>query len=211
MAKIKVYNLEGKSSGEIELSDAIFALPPNDELLQQVSVALLANRRQVLAHAKTRGERAGSGIKPWRQKGTGRARVGSVRTPLWKKGGVIFGPTKNRNFKKKINQKMKSKALALALSGKLAEKEITVIENFSLVEKKTKKMAEALKNLKLQGSSLLVFSSKEKEGRRFSQNLVKVNNALANQVNVLNILNNKNIIFSQESVREIEKRFNKKD
>lgn len=209
MAKIKVYNLEGKSSGEMELSDAIFALPGNDELLQQVSVALLANRRQVLAHAKTRGERAGSGIKPWRQKGTGRARVGSVRTPLWRKGGIIFGPTKDRNFKKKINQKMKSKALALALSGKLAEKEIILIENFFLAEKKTKKMAKALKNLKLQGSCLLVFSQKEKESRRFSRNLVKVTNALSNQVNVLNILNNKNIIFSEESVKELEERFKK--
>lgn len=209
MAKIKVYNLEGKTSGEIELADAIFALPANDELLQQVSVALQANRRQVLAHAKTRGERAGSGIKPWKQKGTGRARVGSVRTPLWKKGGIIFGPTKDRNFKKKINQKMKAKALALSLSGKLSAKELMIVENFSLKEKKTKKMAEALKNLKIQGSSLLVFSQKEKEARRFSRNLVKVSNALANQVNVLNILNNKNIIFSEESVRELQERFKK--
>jgi large subunit ribosomal protein L4 len=209
MAKIKVYNLEGKAGKEIELSDAIFALPENDELLQQVSVALLANRRQVLAHAKTRGERAGSGIKPWKQKGTGRARVGSVRTPLWRKGGIIFGPTKDRNFKKKINQKMKSKALALALSGKLSAKEMTVVENFDIAEKKTKKMAEALKNLKFKGSCLLIFSNKEREGRRFSQNLAKVTNALANQVNVLNILNNKNIIFSRESIKEIEERFKK--
>lgn len=209
MAKIKVYNLEGKTGKEIELSDAIFALPKNDELLQQVSVALLANRRQVLAHAKTRAERAGSGIKPWKQKGTGRARVGSVRSPLWRKGGVIFGPTNDRNFKKKINQKMKSKALALALSGKLFEKEMTVLENFAIAEKKTKKMAEALKNLKLKGSSLLVFSGKEKESRRFSRNLVKVKNALASQVNVLNILNNKNIIFSEESIKELEERFKK--
>lgn len=211
MAKIKVYNLEGKTSKEIELADAIFALPRNDELLQQVSVALLANRRQVLAHTKTRGERAGSGIKPWKQKGTGRARVGSVRSPLWKKGGIIFGPTKDRNFKKKINQKMKSKALALALSGKLSAKELIVIENFSIKEKKTKQMSAALKNLKLQGSSLLVFSQKEKESRRFSRNLIKVTNALASQINVLNVLNNKNIIFSQESIKELQDRFKKQD
>ena len=209
MTKIKVYNLKGRTSEEMELSDAIFSLPKNDELLQQVSVALLANQRQVLAHAKNRAERAGSGIKPWKQKGTGRARVGSVRSPLWRKGGVIFGPTKDKNFKKKINQKMKSKALALALSGKLSEKEMTVMENFEIAEKKTKKMAEVLKNLKLKGSSLLIFSSQEKELRRFSQNLAKVRNALASQLNVLNILNNKNIIFSQESVKELEKRFKK--
>jgi len=209
MAKIKIYNLEGESSGEMELSDAIFALPKNDELLQQVLVALLSNSRQVLAHAKTRAERAGSGIKPWKQKGTGRARVGSVRSPLWRKGGIIFGPTKDRNFKKKINQKMKSKALALALSGKLSEKEMIVMENFSIVEKKTKKMAEVLKNLKIKGSSLLVFSNKENEMKRFSQNLAKVKNASAGQLNVLNILNNKNIIFSRESVKELEERFKK--
>jgi large subunit ribosomal protein L4 len=209
MAKIKVYNLEGKTSGEIELADAIFALPKNDELLHQAYVTLLSNQRQVLAHAKTRAERAGSGIKPWKQKGTGRARVGSVRSPLWRKGGVIFGPNKNRNFKKKINQKMKSKALILALSGKFFEKEMTVVENFEITEKKTKKMAEVLKNLKLKGSSLLIFSSKEKDLRRFSQNLAKVSNALAGQLNVLNILNNKNIIFSKESVKELEVRFKK--
>lgn len=209
MAKIKVYNSEGKTSGEIKLSDAIFSLPKNDELLHQAYVALLSNQRQVLAHAKTRAERAGSGIKPWKQKGTGRARVGSVRSPLWRKGGVIFGPTKDRNFKKKINQKMKSKALALALSGKFSEKEMIVTENFEVAEKKTKKMAEILKNLKLKGSILIVFSSQEKDQRRFSRNLVKVRNALANQLNVLDILNNKNIIFSKESVRELEDRFKK--
>jgi large subunit ribosomal protein L4 len=209
MAKIKVYNLEGKSSGEMELSDAIFAIPKNNELLQQVAVALLANKRQVLAHTKTRAERAGSGIKPWKQKGTGRARVGSVRSPLWKKGGIIFGPTKNRNFKKKINQKMKVKALALALSGKLAEKEMTVLENFKISEKKTKQMAAILKNLKIKGSCLLIFSQKEREWKRYSQNLVRVSNALAGQLNVLNILNNKNIIFSQDSVKELEERFKK--
>lgn len=104
---------------------------------------------------------------------------------------------------------MKSKALILALSGKFFEKEMTVVENFEITEKKTKKMAEVLKNLKLKGSSLLIFSSKEKDLRRFSQNLAKVSNALAGQLNVLNILNNKNIIFSKESVKELEVRFKK--
>src|SRR3989339_1158980 len=141
MAKIKVYNLAGKTSGEIELADAIFALPKNDELLQQVSVALLANRRQVLAHAKTRGERAGSGIKPWKQKGTGRARVGSVRTPVWRKGGIVFGPRNDRNFKQKINKKMNEKAILLALSGKMKDGQIKVVDKFDFSEKKTKTAA----------------------------------------------------------------------
>src|SRR4030042_3579155 len=98
--KAAVHNLAGKKIKDIELSDSVFSLPENDTLLHQVFVAQYANRRQVLAHAKDRAERAGSGKKPWRQKGTGRARVGSVRSPIWRKGGVIFGPTKDRNFKK---------------------------------------------------------------------------------------------------------------
>src|SRR3989339_2196997 len=117
--KIEVYNLAGKKIEDIEASDAVFGLPGNDELLHQVYVAISANQRQVLAHTKTRGERAGSGKKPWRQKGTGRARVGSVRTPVWKKGGVVFGPRKDRNFSQKINQKMKAQAIRMVLAEKL--------------------------------------------------------------------------------------------
>jgi len=209
MAKAKVYNLKGKEVEEIKLNDSVFGLPANDDLLHQVYVALSGNKRQVLAHTKTRGERAGSGIKPWRQKGTGRARVGSVRTPVWRKGGVAFGPTSDRNFKKKINKKMNSKAITLALSGKLRDGEMTIIDKFELEEKKTKKMAEALKNLKLKGTILISFAGAEKDIRQFSRNLTAAQNILTSQLNVFDILNRKNLIFSKESVKYLEDKYGK--
>ena len=139
---------------DIELPEIVFGVQKNDALLHQVYVAQYANRRQVLAHTKDRAERAGSGKKPWRQKGTGRARVGSVRSPIWRKGGVIFGPTKDRNFKKDVSKKMNRKALAVALSGKLADKEIVIVDSLKMKEAKTKLMNKSLEALKLKGSLL---------------------------------------------------------
>lgn len=209
MITVKVYNLEGKEVEKLKLDDSVFGLSANDDLLHQVYVSLASNRRQVLAHTKTRGERAGSGIKPWRQKGTGRARVGSVRTPVWRKGGVAFGPTSDRNFKKKINKKMNSKAITITLSGKLRDSQMLVINKLELKEKKTKKMAEALKNLKVKGSVLFGFSAKEKDLQLTSRNLPRVKNILTSQLNVLDILNNKNLILSKESVKYLEKKYGK--
>lgn len=207
MAKIAVHNLDGKKVEDIELSDSVFGLPANDDLVHQVFVSLSANKRQVLAHTKNRGERAGSGIKPWRQKGTGRARVGSLRTPTWRGGGVAFGPTKDRNFKKKINKKMNAKAIAIVLSGKLKDKEIVILDKLELVNRKTKEMAAALKKFKLKGSALLSFGGKEKDLMRLSRNLPKVKNIATDQLNVLEMLNNKNLIMSKESVKYLEKKY----
>lgn len=209
MITAKVYNLEGKEVEKIKLEESVFKLPSNDDLVHQVYVSLVANRRQVIADTKTRGERAGSGIKPWRQKGTGRARVGSVRTPVWRKGGIIFGPTNERNFKKKINKKMNAKAVAVALSGKLRDSEMVIIDKLELEEKKTKKMAQSLKNLNLKGSVLLGFSEKEKDLRLASRNLPRVKNILTSQLNVLDILNRKNLILSKESVKYLENKYKK--
>lgn len=207
MITVKVYNLEGKVTEELQVSDSVFGLPANDDLVHQVYVSLLGNKRQVLAHTKNRGERAGSGIKPWRQKGTGRARVGSLRTPTWRGGGVAFGPTKDRNFKKKINKKMNAKAIALVLSGKLKDKEIIVLDKLELANQKTKLMAAALKNLKLKGSALMSFSAKEKNLMRLSRNLPKVKNIATDQLNVLAMLDNKHLIMSKESVKYLEKKY----
>jgi len=209
MTQITVYNLKGEKKEEMEVSEGVFGLPENDTLLHQVFVSLMANKRQVLADTKNRGERAGSGIKPWKQKGTGRARVGSVRTPTWKGGGVAFGPTNDRNYKKKINKKMNSKAIALALSGKLRDSEIFVLENFELKEKKTKKMSEVLQNLKIKGSALVGFYAKEKEMVLTARNLKKVDCILSENLNVLDILNHKNIILSKDSVKYLEKKYEK--
>lgn len=207
MAKIKVYNLEGKETGEITITDAVFGLKMNDDLVHQVYVTVAANKRQVLSHTKNRGERAGSGVKPWKQKGTGRARVGSVRTPLWRKGGIVFGPTKDKNFKKNINKKMREKAIKIVLSGKLSAGEIIVLDKLELKEKKTREFAKAFKSLKIKGSALVSFGDKEKDMRIFTRNIERVDNILTSQINVFDMLNHKNLILSQESVKYLEDKY----
>jgi large subunit ribosomal protein L4 len=207
MATLKVYNLEGKEIEEMQISDSVFGLPKNDDLVHQIVVAMDANKRQVLADTKTRGERAGSGIKPWKQKGTGRARVGSRRTPLWKKGGVVFGPSNDRNYKQKINKKMNQKAIATVLSGKLKDQEIFVIDKLSFSQKKTKQVAEMLLNFKIKGKTLMAFCDSEKEFRIVSRNLAKVENILTPQLNVLDMLRNKNLFMSKESVMYLEEKY----
>jgi large subunit ribosomal protein L4 len=205
--KIKVYNLEGKETEEMTVSDAVFGLKKNDELVHQVFVSISANLRQTLAHTKNRGDRAGSGIKPWRQKGTGRARAGSVRSPIWRKGGVAFGPRSDRNYDKKINKKMNSKAIAIVLSGKAKDGEILVVEKLELKENKTKAMAAVLKNLKIKGKTLIAFFGKERDLRITSRNIAKINNTLTEQLNVFDMLNHKNILLSKDSVKFLEKKY----
>jgi large subunit ribosomal protein L4 len=204
MVKFPVYNLKGEKVKDLELSEKVFGLKKNDALLHQVYVSQAANRRKVLAHTKDRAERAGSGVKPWRQKGTGRARVGSVRTPIWRKGGIVFGPTKDRNFKKDVPKKMGRKALAVALSGKLKDKELFLVDSLMIENAKTKMMSEALKNLRLSGSLLIGFSEKEKESKKASRNLVKVSNIDAKNLNVFDVLNNKYLLLSEEGVKILE-------
>lgn len=209
MLKASVYNLEGKKVEDMELSEAVFGLKKNDALLHQAYVAISLNQRQVLAHTKDRGERSGSGKKPWKQKGTGNARVGSVRTPVWRGGGIVFGPTKDRNFKKDINKKMMRKAILLALSEKVSSKEIMILDKIELAEKKTKKFAEVLKNLKIKGSSLIGFSAAEKDFRLYSRNLKKADNIMTSDLNVFDIMNHKNLILSKESVKYLESKYGK--
>jgi large subunit ribosomal protein L4 len=209
MAKVTVYNLKGEETSQLELSDKVFGLEKNDDLIHQVFVAISANARQALAHTKTRGERAGSGIKPWKQKGTGRARVGSVRTPVWRKGGVVFGPRNVRNYDKKVNKKMNSQAIAMVLSAKLKDKELVVVDSFDLAEKKTKIMAKALNDLKISGRTLIAFSKGEKDLRVVSRNIEKTSNIIADQLNVADMLNNKYLIMSKESVKMLEGKYGK--
>lgn len=209
MIKYPIYNLRGEKIKDIELSEDIFDMKRNDSLLHQVYVSQYANRRRVLAHTKDRAERAGSGRKPWKQKGTGRARVGSVRTPVWRKGGVVFGPTKDRNFKKDIPQKMNRKALVMAISGKMLDKKLIVVDSLKLPEIKVKLMKEALRALKLKGNVLIGFSGTEKEMKRASRNLVKVKNIDTNNLNVFDILNHEYLLLSKESIKNLESRYKK--
>lgn len=208
--KIAVYNKEGKEVEKIELSETVFGVERNDDLIHQAMIAIEANRRQVLAHTKTRGDRAGSGIKPWRQKGTGRARVGSVRTPVWRKGGIIFGPRNDRNFSKKINKKMNVKAILMVLSAKAKDKEIIVLDNLDIVAKKTKAMAQVLGNLKINKKTLIAFNEKEKDVRLASRNIPKTQNILIQQLNVSDMMKNKFLLLTKESVNYLEEKYAKK-
>jgi large subunit ribosomal protein L4 len=204
--KFPVYNLKGEKIKDIELSDSVFGLKKNDALLHQVYVSQYANRRKVLAHTKDRSERAGSGKKPWKQKGTGRARVGSVRSPIWRKGGIIFGPTKDRNFKKNIPQKMNRKAISVALSGKAVGKEIVIVESLEMKEPKTKVMSQVLGALKIKGSALIGFSKKERNSKRASRNIPKTSNIDVENLNVFDMLNSKWLIVSEEGAKLLEKK-----
>lgn len=209
MLKVPIYNLEGKKSGDLSLSEKVFGLASNNSLLHQAYITILGNQRKVIAHTKDRGERAGSGKKPWRQKGTGNARVGSVRNPVWRGGGIVFGPTKDRNFKKDINKKMMRKAILIALSEKVRSKNLLVLDKIEIVSKKTKEFSKAIKNLEIKGRTLIGFSEKEREFQLYSRNLEKIQNIYVKSLNVFDILNNKNLILSKDSIKYLEEKYGK--
>lgn len=207
MPAVKVYNWNGEATGDIKLSDAVFAVPANDALVHQVFVAQANNLRGVYAHTKDRSERAGSGKKPWRQKGTGRARAGSVRSPLWRKGGVTFGPTKDRNFSQKTSRKMRRKATAIALSEKLRSGRLFVVENFDFESKKTKLFAAGVKALKIDGRSLLVgLASEERPFGIMARNVERVGIADVDVVSVHDLLSNEYLLVTRAGIQAIEGR-----
>ena len=206
--KTIVYNFEGKKVKDIELAEGVFNVPQNAELLHEVYVSMDSNQRVAIAHTKGRGEVAGSGRKPWKQKGTGRARVGSVRNPIWRGGGVVFGPTKDRNFKKKINKKANTKAILMALSEKFRSEKLIVVDKFEAENKKTKDVANGLAALKIKGTILVNLSQAEKENYLYVRNLKNVKCIPVDNLNVLDLLNHKNLILSEESVKYLEKKYN---
>lgn len=205
--KISAYNLKGVKTKDVELSEDIFNVSSNNELLHQVYVAIGANKRVAIAHTKDKSEVIGSGKKPWKQKGTGRARTGSVKNPIWRKGGVIFGPTKDRNFKKKINRKSKQKAIKIALSEKLRSANLVVIDEISITERKTKEMARALNSLKLKGSILLTLSGDERNLYPYARNIENLTCLPIDTLNVYDILNHKNLILSEDAVKYLKKKY----
>jgi large subunit ribosomal protein L4 len=209
MFKITVYNLEGKKVGDLKLPENVFGASKNDALLHQVYVAQAGNQREAIAHTKDRSEVAGSGKKPWQQKGTGNARVGQIRNPVWRGGGVTFGPTKDRNFKRKINDKMKKKATIIALSEKVRSGKLIVVDELKLKEKKTKEFAVALEKLKIKGKTLIALAQSEREIYLCSRNIGWVNSIPTGNLNVLDILNNKYLILSKESVKFLENKHQK--
>jgi large subunit ribosomal protein L4 len=211
MPKIEVKNLKGAKVEDLQLSEDVFGVKVDTEFLHRVYVIQSANKRTAIAHTKTRAERAGSGKKPWKQKGTGRARVGSVRTPVWKKGGIVFGPRNERNFKGKINKKENKLALKMVLSGKLADKEMVIVDNFSLENKKTKEMSGALAKLGLKGKILMGFLKNEKEALLASRNIANVSNVSVENLNIFDMLNNKFLVLSKHAVKVLEEKYGKRE
>lgn len=202
MPKVNIYNFEGKVVGTEDLNAKVFEVEMKPELIHFVANGLMANKRQVSAHTKTRGEVSGGGKKPWKQKGTGRARQGSIRSPLWRGGGIVFGPRSNRNFKIKINRKTKQTALNMVLSDKVRENALVILENFDLPEGKTKSFVKMVKTLPIVGKKvLIVFHDKKDNLRRASQNLTFVKQENLEEVNLLDVLNSDTVLATMEAIK----------
>ena len=205
---VKIYNQQGKKIGQTRLPKEIFEVPLNEDLLHQVVVSQMANRRKKIAHTKDRGEVRGGGRKPWRQKGTGRARHGSIRSPLWRGGGVVFGPRKEKEFKKKIPKKMKRKALLMALSSKAKDGELILLDKLELKEIKTKKIAQILEKLPCKKkSTLLALPKIDKNVILSARNLPRVETIQARDLNALDILSFKYLLLPESSIKVIQETF----
>lgn len=206
--KYSVHNQQGKKIGETILPKEIFEIPINPDLVHQVAVSQMANRRRVIAHTKGRGEVRGGGRKPWRQKGTGRARASSIRSPIWRGGGVTFGPTKDRVFKKKINKKMKRKALLIVLSAKAKEKLIIVLDDLKLEKPKTKEILNIFRKiLSPKISALMALPKKDEKILRAGRNIPGLQIMEARNLNVFDLLSSKYLIMPKETIKTIKETF----
>lgn len=209
---LKIYNQEGIVTGSLELPSEIFAVKANEALVHQAMVAQMGNERQVLAHTKGRGEVRGGGKKPWKQKGTGRARAGSSRSPIWKGGGVVFGPTNERNFKKDLNKKMKRSAMLMVLSDKISSENMVVLEDLNMTEFKTKKMDSVVKIFetkvfpkteKNKRSVLMINDTKDIKTKFSARNLAGVKNINVENINILDLLKYRNLIISAGTAKSL--------
>jgi large subunit ribosomal protein L4 len=210
MISVPTYNLQGEKSGKIELAENVFGLKMNQDLVHQVINAQLANSHHNYAHTKGRGDVRGGGVKPWRQKGTGRARHGSIRSPLWRGGGVVFGPRSEKIYAHKVNKKAKKKALFMVLSSKLKDNELTILDELKINEPKTKSMASLLGKI-FKGAKkpkvLVAINKKDDNILRAAKNLPDAKIILANSLNVMDILSFKYFLLDREGVKIIEKTY----
>jgi large subunit ribosomal protein L4 len=202
MANVKIYNIEGKEVGSLELSDAVFGVEINDHLVHMAVVLQLANKRQGTQSAKTRAEVSGGGKKPWRQKGTGHARQGSTRSPQWKGGGVVFAP-KPRDYSFKMNKKEKALAIKSALTSRVNESKFFVLDDLNFDEIKTKKMKTVLDNLKVE-KALVILDQKNDNVQLSARNLPKVRTVLSNSINVYDILKYDTLVLTKDAIAKIE-------
>ena len=203
MPNVKVYKLDGSEAGEIKLSDSVFGAEYNEALIHQAVVTRLANERQGTKSTLTRTEVRGGGRKPWRQKGTGNARQGSIRAPQWVKGGVVFAP-KSRDFSKDMNKKAKTEALKSALSKKVADGELLVIEKLEVENGKTKEMAAIAKNLKLDKSAVFVMDNSDEKVILAARGLAEVSTLPVAQISTYEVVANSKVVLTKAAAQKIE-------
>ena len=203
MPKVDVYDIKGKKVSDIELLDSVFGIEPNETIVHSVLKNYLANQRQGTQSTKTRAEVSGGGRKPWRQKGTGRARQGSTRAPQWIKGGIALGP-KPRSYRYTVNKKERRLAIKSVLSSKVLEKELTVLDKIELKEIKTKSMVNALAALKLEGKTLIVLPENNTNVVMSARNIEGVKTISANNINVFDLLKYNNLVLPVDTVKKLE-------
>ena len=203
MPKVSVYNIEGKKVSDIDLKEEVFGIEPNEAIIHSVLVNYLANQRQGTQSTKTRAEVRGSGRKPWRQKGTGRARQGSIRAPQWIKGGIALGP-KPRSYKYTVNKKERRLAVKSMLSVKVLEQSLVVVDKLDFSEIKTKNMVSALNNLKVTGKTLIMLPEKNANVQKSARNIEGVKTTLVNTINVYDLLKYNNLVVTLDTVKKLE-------
>lgn len=203
MPKVDVYDMKGKKVSDVELAESVFGIEPNEAIVHSVLVNYLANQRQGTQSTKTRAEVRGGGKKPWRQKGTGRARQGSIRAPQWIKGGIALGP-KPRSYSYTVNKKERRLALKSILSAKVTENELTVVDKLEVKEIKTKTMVKALADLKVEGKTLIVLPENNQNVFMSARNIEGVKTIALNNINVFDLLKYTNLILPLDTVKKIE-------
>ena len=203
MPKVDVYDIKGKKVSDIELNEKVFGIEPNENIVHSVLVNYLANQRQGTQSTKTRAEVRGGGRKPWRQKGTGRARQGSIRAPQWIKGGIALGP-KPRSYKYSVNKKEKRLAIRSVLSSKVLENELKVVDALELNEIKTKSMVKVFTDLKVEGKTLVVLPEKNLNVQASTNNIKDAKVILVNEINIYDLLKYTNLVLPIDTVKKIE-------
>lgn len=203
MPKVAVYNMDGSQVGEMELNESIFGIEPNEAVVHEAVIMQLASLRRGTQSAKTRGEVRGGGRKPWRQKGTGRARAGTIRSPLWRKGGVVFAP-KTRDYAYKIPRKKRRLALKSLLSAKVNDGELVVLENLGFEVPKTKEMVKVLTNLNVDSKALVVTADKEGFVIESARNIPGVKPVSAEGINVYDLINHAKLVITKEAIAKVE-------
>ena len=219
---IKTYNQKAEALGERQVNEKVFALKVNESLIHQAMVAQTSNERQVLAHTKDRSEVRGGGRKPWAQKGTGRARAGSSSSPIWKGGGVTFGPTSDRNFKKGLNKKMKRNALCMVLSDRATSERMFILDKFDIKDFKTKEVDSIMQGFeklaakndkdakKLKRSFLIINDGSDEKLKYSTKNLQGIKMINLNNINIVDLLKYSNLLITEKSVEALEKVYTSK-